>query len=60
MNMSGQAVRGLVKSRAVNSFAGFARDGIWRLCSSPAHESRQPTQAIGVSERKMEVFEPKE
>ena len=46
-------MRGLVKSRVefegislaasplANSLAGFAREGIWRLCRSPSHESRQ-------------------
>ena len=24
-----------------NSLAGFAREGIWQLCRSPAHKSRQ-------------------
>ena len=37
VNTSGKAVRGLVK----NSLAGFVREGLWQLCRSPAHESRQ-------------------
>ena len=36
-----QAGISLAASPLANSLAGFAREGIWRLYRSPAHESRQ-------------------
>ena len=36
-----QAGISLAASPLANSLAGFAMEGIWRLCRSPAHESRQ-------------------
>ena len=41
-----QAGISLAASPLAKSLAGFAREGIWRLCRSPAHESRQLRRLI--------------